>query len=435
MSPPRASVIIPTFDGRNHLGPCLDSVLAGSAPRSSYEVVVVDDGSRDGSAAWLRASYPSVRVVELEDNQGFAAAVGAGAAAASADQLVLLNNDTRVHPEWLETLVGALERAPESVASVTGKVLSWDGSRLDFWRGALTFDGHAFQLDFGRPAGSVAAADRPAELPFPCGCNMAVRRAAWEGVGGFDPDFFAYTEDVDFGWRSWLAGWDHRYEPGAPVWHRSGATGAGLGLYRRGYLFEKNAFMTVYKNLERELLDRLMSAILWTLVHRTWTLVELGSPDAATLGSYPFPPRPTRSEGPSVHGESVVGRLRRHGLRESVRRALLKLARRVGGSAADGQRLLVDHPRAVEQLRAVHFLLSGHERLHAAREAVQALRVRSDQEYFARFPLLRVPTYPGDAELFASPAFRALFPPDLLVEDRELTDIGELGHTEGAPSS
>lgn len=427
MSPPRASVIIPTFNGRQHLGPCLDSVLGSSAPRESYEVIVVDDGSADGSSSWVRQHHPSVRVVVLEGNCGFAAAVGAGVVAATADRLVFLNNDTRVHPEWLETLVGALERAPASVGTVTGKVLSWDGSSLDFWRGALTFDGHAFQLDFGRPAGSAAGADSPAELPFPCGCNMAVRRELWEAVGGFDVDFFAYTEDVDFGWRSWLSGWDHRYEPGALVWHRSGATSEGLGVFRRGYLFEKNAFMTVYKNLDGELFEGLMPAIVWTLMHRTSALLEASSPDGATLGRYPFPPRPAKVEVLTGVGESPLMKLRRHGVRQSTRRVLLKLAHVVGGGAADGERLLVNHPRAVEQLRAVHFLLADHERLHAAREAVQALRVRGDREYFARFPLLRVPTYPGDAELFARPAFRALFPPDLPVEDRELSEIAELG--------
>ena len=83
-------------------------------------------------------------------------------------------------------------------------------------------------------------------------------------------------------------------------------------------------------------------------------------------------------------------------------------------------------PRTVQQLRAVHFLLANLDRLAARRVSVQKLRVRSDLEYFRRFPMLRVPTYPGDTELFASDGFKAWFPADLELDDRSLEEIGEL---------
>ena len=425
MTSPYCTVVIPNYNGRDHLESCLASVLAGSMSGDRVEIVVVDNGSRDGSADWVERRFPGVRVVRHGENRGFTGAIKAGVAAGNGDILAFLNNDTRVHERWLERLVTALDSAPPTVATVTGKIVSWDGSKMDFWRGALTFDGHAFQLDFGRPLSAVAESEKSGELPFPCGGNMAVRRVAWEAMGGFDPSFFAYTEDVDFGWRCWSAGWDHRYEPGAVIHHRSGATGESLGLCRRGFLFERNAFMTVFKNLEEDLFQALIPAVLWTLVHRTWALMEQNSPDGWLLRRYSFPPYARVSPpAPAAAGAGLLTKLRRLGPREALRRALLKVAR-VLGKGEQGQ-LVLDDPRTLEQLRSVQFLLENLDHLAERRRTVQSLRKRSDRELFRRFPLFRVSTYPGDVELFQSSGFRSLFPDDPELLDRTLDEIGDL---------
>jgi GT2 family glycosyltransferase len=361
--------------------------------------------------------------VVLEENQGFTGAIEAGVDAAGAEILIFLNNDTRVEERWLETLVTALDQAPPEVATVTGRILSWDGSLVDFWRGALTFDGHAFQLDFGRPLAKVAESGRKAELPFPCGGNMAVRRRVWQTLGGFDPTYFAYTEDVDFGWRAWLAGWDHLYEPEAVIHHRSGATGESLGLCRRGFLFERNAFMTVFKNLEDGLFQRLLPAVLWTLIHRTLSLMGQNSPDGWLLRRFSFPPHSDRAHGAATN-ESVARRLKRMGLREALRRVCLKAARAL--AREEHEQLVVTDPRTLEQLRSLQFLLDHLDDLVERRKGVQALRKRSDGEFFKRFPLLLVPTYPGDLELFQKQGFRFLMPEELEVVEKTLQEIGEL---------
>lgn len=205
MTCPLCTVVIPNFNGRQHLETCLSAVLAGSLPHDRVEIVLVDNGSKDGSADWVEKRFPEVRVVRQGENTGFTGAIEAGVKAGTSDILVFLNNDTRADGRWLETLVAALENAPPEVATVTGKILSWDGSRIDFWRGALTFDGHAFQLDFGRPLEKVAGSDEAGDLPFPCGGNMAVRRDAWESMGGSTPPILptpkTWTSAGAPGWR------------------------------------------------------------------------------------------------------------------------------------------------------------------------------------------------------------------------------------------
>ena len=88
---------------------------------------------------------------------------------------------------------------------------------------------------------------------FACGGNLLVRRRSFLAVGGFDDEYFAYYEDVDLGWRLWAAGWRVLFEPRAVARHRSNASSDRLGLYRRGFLFERNALCTAYKNLDDEM--------------------------------------------------------------------------------------------------------------------------------------------------------------------------------------
>jgi hypothetical protein len=165
-----------------------------------------------------------------------------------------------------------------------------------------------------------------------------------------------------------------------------------------------------------------MPVVLWTLLHRTWALLEANNSDGHVLNRYPLPPF-GGGGGPEPPRESIFQRLRRHGPREALRRLLMRLARAVGGGP---ERLIVHDPRSLEQLRAVRFLLTNLDRLAERRAAVQSHRIRSDADYFRRFPMLRVPTYPGDDRLFSSEAFRSWFPPELRLDDRTLEDIGEL---------
>jgi GT2 family glycosyltransferase len=470
MPPPLAkvSVAILSWNGRHHLETCLPALVAQRDPGVEWEVLVLDNGSTDGTAEWLRSRYPQgpsggtppggqrVRCIESAVNLGFCGGNNRLVAEAAGDAVAFLNNDTRPDPGWLAALVAALTAAPPDVAAVSGKIVDWEGDRLDFGRGVMTFDGHAFQLDFRRP---LAAARVPAhgdELLFACGGNMLIRRRSFLDAGGFDESYFAYLEDVDLGWRLWSGGERITFVPEAVVHHRSSATSDLLGLFNRGFLFERNAFLTAYKNYEPGLWERVMPALLLTFLSRTQTMLADNNPGGSSLRIDPYAgwiantagpanPRAAVAATPTVAGAApaapqggaaapaapppgLLDKWRQHGTRELCRRAAARLRRELraalpGRRAAPALAPTLTDERTVAQLRALSFLLAHLESAAAARAAVQRRRRRSDREIFARFPVYLVPTYPGDAALFANPGFAAWLPADLPVLRRTLDEV------------
>jgi len=446
----KVSVAILSWNGRQHLETCLAALAAQHDPGVDWDILVLDNGSTDGTAAWMRERYGRdrrVRLVESPVNLGFCAGNNRLVAATDAgtDAVALLNNDTRPEPQWLGALVEALASAPRDVAAVSGKIVDWAGGRLDFGRGLMTFDGHAFQLDFRRPLASARVPAAGEELPFACGGNLLVRRASFLAAGGFDESYFAYLEDVDLGWRLWSGGERIVFAPGAVVHHRSSATSDLLGLYNRGFLFERNAFLTAYKNYEPGLWERIMPAVMLTLASRTQAFLA-SNPGSEILRIDPYaghiantggrdlvpPPGPALPPGTTWEGLKV--RWQGYGPREFLYRGLRKLrglpppATSAPSPSADGAEAprLTDE-RTIAQFRALHWLLAHLDGAAATRAAVQSRRKRPDREIFERFPLHLVPTYPGDEALFASPGFQAWLPADLPVVRTSLEEIMETG--------
>ena len=342
---------------------------------------MVDNGSIDGSAEAITRSFPDVRIVRLLENRGFTGGVAAGLELCTGEFVVLLNNDTVAEDGWLAALIEAIERSDADVAAVSGKIIDMEGVRADFIGGALTFDGHAFQLDFRRPLSEPLREPADgAELLFACGGNMIVRRETFARLGGFDLDYFAYLEDVDFGWRVWLSGHRILYASRGVVRHKSSATSDRLGAFERGVLFERNALQTAVKNFDTAHFGEAMAPILLTLLHRLhrYTVDRNSVPSlvAAPIGS-----------GKNKRTPSLLGRLKR----------------RFGKSSDQ-----IDDPLTAMQFRAIEWFFAHEPAIMAKRAAVQALRRRSDAEIFQRFPLFYVPTYHGDERLFASALFRAL---------------------------
>jgi GT2 family glycosyltransferase len=429
---PRVAVLVPSWNGRSHLEVCLAALADQHAPGVEWETWVLDNGSHDGTVEWLRAAHPRVRVVASPTNLGFAAGLmRLVEAAGDAELVAFLNNDTRPRRDWLGELVAALSGAPPDVAAVSGCILDWEGERLDFGRGVMAFDGHAFQLDYRRP---LAIARLPAagdELPFSCGGNMLVRRDRFLAAGGFDPDYFAYFEDVDLGWRLWARGDRVIAAARAVVHHRSGATSELLGLYRRGLLFERNAFATVYKNADEELWPQLMPIVMLALLGRTQHLLVRHNPGGAVLAADPYAGGgavgPPSSAAPAAPAEPRrFGNLRRGDLAGAWRSVERRLTRFLGrdASAAAVHPLLTDE-RTVAQVQALSFLVGHLDAAAAKRRAGLAARRVPDREILRRFPLWVVPTYPGDDALFASPGFRSWLPPAVPLVEARLAEVME----------
>jgi GT2 family glycosyltransferase len=431
----KVAVAVLSWNGRQHLETCLEALAAQEAPGVDWEILVLDNGSTDGTAAWLRERWGRdrrVRLVESPVNLGFCAGSNRLVAEATGDAVALLNNDTRPEPGWLGALVEALVSAPPDVAAVSGKIVDWTGERLDFGRGVMTFDGHAFQLDFRRPLATARLPAAGEELLFACGGNLLIRRASFLAAGGFDESYFAYLEDVDLGWRLWSGGERIVFAPAAVVHHRSGATSDLLGLYNRGFLFERNAFLTAYKNYESGLWERIMPAVMLTLTSRTQALLE-SNPGSETLRVDPYAGHiaNTGSNGPApaelppaTTWQGFKIRWQGYGPREFLRRGLRKLGVAPPSSIPDAPRLTDE--RTIAQLRGLHWLLGNLGTAAEARSVVQSQRKRCDREIFERFPLYLVPTYPGDQALFASPGFQAWLPEDLPIVKASLDEIMEM---------
>ena len=232
--------MIPNFNGERWLPGVLDSVAAQTHPAT--EVVVVDDGSTDGSLALLAARHPDVRVLALGRNGGFARAANAGLAATRAGAVALVNTDVVLDPRWLEHALGALAAAP-GAASVATKMLDLADSTLLYDAGdVLRRDGACEQRGrFERDSGQF---DAPGEVFSACAGAALYRSDAVRAAGGFDERFGTYLEDVDLGLRLRLAGWRCRWEPRAVARHAGGGSTGALQ-HGPGAWVERNTLLLV----------------------------------------------------------------------------------------------------------------------------------------------------------------------------------------------
>lgn len=390
------------WNGRQHTLACLEGVFAQLADVPETMVTVVDNGSTDGSIGAIAGRFPRARLLPLGKNRGFTGGIAAGVTRSPARNVIFLNNDAVPEPGWLKALISSIENAPADVIAAGGKIVDMSGELIDFVGGVMTFDGHAFQSGFRFPVGSRDEPKCGDDLFFACGGNMIVRREPFLDVGGFDDDYFAYLEDVDFGWRSWIAGHRIVYEPQAVVRHASAATSNRLGDFERGVLFERNALQTVLKNYEDDLLRDVAGSVFFAYLHRLHHYTTRRNRGAAELRREPF----------SAHAGSGNGFWSR--IRRRIRR--------------DSPLATIDDPLTAMQFRAFDWIVNHAERIAEKRAAVQRLRKRSDREIFERFPLHLVPTYPGDRELMSSSLFRLLQPPLPSVE-KALGDIIRTGNS------
>jgi len=248
---PRTSVVIPNFNGRRFLGSCLDAVAAQTD--SDLESIVVDNGSHDGSVAFLRERFPHVRVVALARNHGFAGAMNAGIATSAGGLVAFLNNDAEPRPDWLGELRQCLERHPRAAAATAKLVSSDSPAVLDGAGDGLT---PSF-LPFVRGHGQQDSRRYEEEIEVFSASGTA---SLWRGdvlreLGGFDERFFAYYEDVDLSFRARLLGHECWYAPRAIAAHRRGGT-AGEDLRFTLYHPAKNRWFFLLRNAPAGLLVR-----------------------------------------------------------------------------------------------------------------------------------------------------------------------------------
>jgi len=213
------AVVIVNFDGERLLPECLAALKAQTL--APDEIVVADNGSRDGSLALLRAHHPDVRAVELGRNLGFAGGANRGVAATSAPWVCVLNSDATPAPDWLARLMAA-PRDPRRTWALGSVLVSAATGRIESAGDQYDPAGFAYKLLRDRPLSEL-----PSE-PYPVfaapGAAPVYRRDVFDRLGGYEERFFLYYEDVDLAFRAVLLGYHALLVPGARVVHRLGAT-------------------------------------------------------------------------------------------------------------------------------------------------------------------------------------------------------------------
>jgi len=240
---PLLSVIIPNWNGRRFLQECIDSLKGQTF--EDFEILLVDNGSTDGSADFVEAQYGEfIRVLRNKENLGFAGGNNIGIRKAKGEYIVLLNNDTWADPRWLEELVKATQCAP-SVGMWASKICSYSrrdriegAGELIYWDGLCRSRGQ-YEQDHGQY-------NVMEEILFPPGCGAMYRKSLFDGIGLFDEDFFAYADDSEIGIRARLAGWKGLFVPPAIVYHKNSGT-AGQYSPLKAFYVERNRFWITIK--------------------------------------------------------------------------------------------------------------------------------------------------------------------------------------------
>lgn len=240
------TVVIPNYNGIRFLRECLESVLDQEEGTPGYKVVVVDNGSGDGSPELVRKEFPQVALIALDFNTGFCNAVNAGIEEAQTPYVILLNNDTKSDCGFVRGLYDAIKARPDAF-SVSASMRMWDRpDLLDDAGDRYCVLGWAGARGKGKPAADY---ERPAEIFFACGGAAIYRRNIFDEIGVFDPAHFAYLEDLDIGYRALVQGWRNYYEPSAKVVHYGSATSGSRYNKWKTELAASNSVYVVIKNM------------------------------------------------------------------------------------------------------------------------------------------------------------------------------------------
>ena len=225
-------------------------------------IYVVDNGSTDGSAEWIEKNFPEVKIIRLEKNYGFAAGYNIGLEKINAEFYVLLNSDIEVTEGWLDSLISYMDANPD-VAACQPKILSYHRKDHFEYAGAAGgfIDKYGYPFCRGRIFSSVEADnkqyDTVLDVFWTSGACMTVRADAWKKCYGFDSDFFAHMEEIDFCWRLKIAGYRLSYIPVSKVYHIGGGVLPYNSPFKTFLNFRNNLFL-LYKNLPSERLHRIL---------------------------------------------------------------------------------------------------------------------------------------------------------------------------------
>lgn len=241
---PEVSVIIPNFNGMAYL----DGVLSGLECQTvkDFEVILVDNGSRDGSCAFVAASYPWVHLIELPENFGFCRAVNEGIKASRSPYVLLLNNDIEVTDNFIEEMTAAISQHTNAFSCAARMIQFHDRDKLDDAGNYYCALGWAYARGKGK---DIQTYEKEEKIFASCAGAAIYRRKIFDKIGYFDEEHFAYLEDMDVGYRARINGYENWYAPKAMVYHvGSGTSGSRYNQFKIRYSSRNNIYL-IYKNM------------------------------------------------------------------------------------------------------------------------------------------------------------------------------------------
>lgn len=238
------SVIIPNYNGIAYL----DGVLASLERQTcrDFETILVDNGSADGSVAFVTGNYPWVHIVELPENFGFSRAVNEGIYASRTPYVLLLNNDTEVEPDFVEEMLGCIRRHENAFSCSARMVRFHQRDRIDDAGNYYCALGWAFARGKGK---DIHCFEKEQKIFTSCAGAAIYRKKIFEKIGYFDEEHFAYLEDIDVGYRARIQGYENWFAPKAIVYHvGSGTSGSRYNQFKTRYSSRNNIYL-IYKNM------------------------------------------------------------------------------------------------------------------------------------------------------------------------------------------
>lgn len=244
-------MIIANWNGKHFLAECLQSLQRQTF--RDFETILVDNGSTDGSAGFVRTQFPELKLVALSENRGFTGGNIAGYEAAQGELITLLNNDTEADAHWLEEIYKAAQ-TDRTAGSFASKMLYFDDrTRIENCGVNLSLAGTT--LDLGRDEPDGESWCSPRRVFGACGGAATYRRSVLNEIGFLDPEFFLIYEDVDLNFRAQLRGHECAYVPTAIVYHRYRQS-IGKAPMRQVFFAQRNVEFVYFKNMPRALILR-----------------------------------------------------------------------------------------------------------------------------------------------------------------------------------
>jgi len=249
---PQVSVVIPHYNGIKVLKACLESLYKNSY--QAFETYLIDNGSTDGSQAWLKSAFPQVRLIENQQNRGYAGGCNQGIKISKCPFVLLLNNDTEMPENFLDELYRTII-TDKTIAAVQPKILSIQNQKYFDYSGAAGGELDLFGYPFarGRIFDKVEIDDNQYDhmenqVFWTSGCALLLRREVVDQIGDLDEDFFAHQEEIDWNWRAQIAGFKNVVTTKTHILHYSGYTLKNEN-EQKMYLNHRNNLVMMLKNL------------------------------------------------------------------------------------------------------------------------------------------------------------------------------------------